>query len=65
VNLIRIQPGPNSWLATYSGPAFEHIKPLFGTTTLPLPFTLDAPVDVVLADMQTRFPGAFVRAGIV
>ncbi len=62
MNTIEIHRGSTGWLATYHGPHANEIIELFGTTTLPLPWTLRAPVGVVLNDLRARTPDATITA---
>ena len=39
----------------------ENIRQLFGTTTLPLPFTPDAPLSLVRSTIQAQNPGYQIR----
>lgn len=59
-NAIQVHLGPQGWNATYTGPHAAEIVELFDTCTIPLPFTSQAPLGMVLADLQARSPGVAV-----
>lgn len=48
------------WFATYTGPHTAGIVALFGTGTLPLPYTAQAAPAVVLAAVQAQNPACLV-----
>jgi hypothetical protein len=61
MNEIHIHLGEQGWLATYFGPHALEIADLFDSCTIPLPFTAQAPMAMVLADLQARSPGILVK----
>lgn len=62
---ITLIPTPKGWVARYSGHHADvhEILELFGTDTLPLPFTANASSEMVLADVVGREPDAVVTLG--
>lgn len=60
-NKIILHLGHKGWLATFVGPHAAKIAKLFDTCTLPLPWTSQAPLEKVLADVQGRNPGVIVE----
>ena len=60
-NEILIHLGAQGWLATYAGPHSKRIADLFDTCTIPTAFTASAPLAVVIAEVQSRYPKALVR----
>lgn len=56
---INIRKSASGYSAEFVGDT--EIFNLFGTTVLPLPFTAQAFVDVVVADVKRRNPGARVE----
>lgn len=56
---INIRKSASGYSAEFVGDA--EIFNLFGSTVLPLPFTAQAPLDVVVADVRKRNPGATVE----
>lgn len=63
MNKILVHRGEQGWLATYVGPHAAQISDLFDTTTLPLPFTTQAPFALVLATLRAKQPaGVTVEA---
>jgi hypothetical protein len=65
VKTITLIPTPSGWVARYSGDHTDvlDILELFGTDTLPLPFTPNASPQMVLADVVGREPDAVVTLG--
>jgi hypothetical protein len=55
-NTITLTKSNTGWNATFSGPASKQIVSLFGTATIPTPFTASASQDTVLADVTARNP---------
>lgn len=58
---ILIHLGEQGWLATYAGPHAKRIGDLFGTMTIPLPYTARAPLETVVSEIQARNPGVIVK----
>lgn len=59
-NTITVHLSETGWCATFGGPHAAEIVELFDTATLPLPFTAQAPLQMVLADIRARHPGVVV-----
>lgn len=60
-NAIQIHLGPQGWLATYTGPHAAEIADLFDTCTIPTAFTSQAPLPMVIGEIQSRNPGVTVQ----
>ena len=59
-NQILLYIVKDTWHAKFIGPHEESIVRVFGTNTLPLPFTARASADTVRADVEQRNPDCFV-----
>lgn len=61
--IVRIE--QDTWMATHKGPHAARVFELFGTITLPTPFTSLTPFDVVRERLEYLNPGVRVsRAGV-
>ena len=60
-NEILIHLGEQGWLATFAGPQAPEIIDLFGTDTLPTPYTASTALATVIAEIQAKNPDAVVR----
>ena len=49
------------WVATFTGPGEARIRELFGTNTIPTPFSAEVPASVVLLTVSHKNPTANVR----
>ncbi len=50
-------PGRDGWMVQSRGPIAVGVKALFGTDTLPTPFTLSKPRAEVVAEIKRLNPG--------
>lgn len=65
LNVIELVIDGNNWMARFVGPHAEGVIGLFGTNTIPTPFTAAANRAEVLITVQGRNPDAFVTFGEV
>ncbi len=49
------------WMARHTGPHSRDIVSLFGTDTLPTPFSSSVPVRQVVAELLVNNPGANIK----
>lgn len=61
MNRLILSKSVGGWSAKYVGPHAERIRELFGTDTLPLPFTSSASETMVLTAILSRNPGCVVE----
>ena len=59
-NRITLAVRDGTWHATFTDP---EIRRLFGTDTLPTPYTSRAPAETVLAEVSRRNPDSVVTLG--
>ena len=55
--MMKLFRGHNAWMVQTDDP---EVRELFGTDTIPTPFTLQAEPERVLAEIQARNPGSAV-----
>jgi hypothetical protein len=55
---IRLRKSTTGWTAQFSDPA---VLRLFGTDTLPLPYTAKAPAETVIANVREGHPTAAIE----
>jgi hypothetical protein len=60
-NQINLHLSETGWLATYSGPHAQRIIDLFDSATIPTAFTAQAPLAMVIGEIQSRNPKAIVK----
>lgn len=59
---LIVSRGPNSWVATYRGGEEARIVDLFGTATLPLPYSLEfEDAEQIVRSLELTHPGVDVR----
>lgn len=59
---LQVLRAPDGYLLRYAaGPSRERILALFGTDTLPLPWTAAAPPERVVAAVRRSHPHAFIE----
>lgn len=59
---LIVSRGPNSWVVTYLGGEEARIVELFGTATLPLPYSLAfADAEHIVHSLEITHPGVTVR----
>ena len=61
--VITLTRGASQWLATWAGPEAEHVEELFGTATIPTPFSASMAPDRLLASIRALNPECIVRIG--
>lgn len=59
IHLTR-QDAANVWTATYAGPHAARIRALFGSATVPTPFTASAPATLVVTEIRRLNPAVSV-----
>lgn len=60
MDTITIIPGADAWLAQFSGAHAAPIVEAFGCDTIPTPYSLAAPLDMVIADIARLNPDAAI-----
>lgn len=60
-NRIIVRQTPEGYTATFDGPLGDETHRLFGTRTLPTPFTNRAKAAQVLDDLRAKNPGVRVE----
>jgi hypothetical protein len=60
MNEILIHLGSSGWLATYVGPHAKEIGKLFGTCTIPTPFSANVGLNNVCREVAKLNPGVMV-----
>lgn len=58
MHTITIKPGQQEWVAVHTDPT---IMELFGTDTLPTPFLLSTPREVVQVELMQLNPDCWVK----
>ena len=62
-NRIIVSLQGQSWVAKFVGPHAAKVKELFRTDTLPLPYTDQAPLKMVIEGLKKKNPGVEIIPG--
>jgi hypothetical protein len=61
MNILILIHGVLGWSVRFVGPHTEEVQDLFGTDTIPTPFTHLARPEIVKAEIERLNPGCVVR----